>query len=276
MSVLSPADLDFFAENGYVVAPRVISAEKAGLTAAAVWEYAGADADDPETWYSEERPGIMVEMYHHQTQWDNRTAERVYEAFSQVLKTKRLLVSHDRVSISPPSRDPDAKENGLHWDMGLENRPIRFGVQGVLYLTDTAAEQGAFVCVPGFHRRIEDWLDSLPPDADPKQQDLLGLGTRRIAAEAGDLIIWHIALPHTAGLNRGSSPRVAQYITMGPAGDDSEEGRRGRIAFWRDRLSGLGRYEKEREHDELPAARLTPLGRKLAGVDPWGDAGGES
>jgi len=255
MSVLSPADLDFFGKNGYVVAPRVISAEKAGLTAAAVWEYAGADADDPGTWYSEERPGIMVEMYHHQTQWDNRTAERVYGAFSQVLKTKRLLVSHDRVSISPPSRDPDAKEKGLHWDMGLENRPIPFGVQGVLYLTDTAA--------------------SLPPDADPKQQDLLGLGTRRIAAEAGDLIIWHIALPHTAGLNRGSSPRVAQYITMSPAGDDSEEGRRGRIAFWRDRLSGLGRYEKEREHDELPAARLTPLGRKLAGVDPWGDAGGE-
>ena len=62
---------------------------------------------------------------------------------------------------------------------------------------------------------------------------------------------------------------------MSPAGDDSEEGRRGRIAFWRDRLSGLGRYEKEREHDELPAARLTPLGRKLAfdrtrrGVTPF-------
>ena len=155
--------------------------------------------------------------------------------------------------------------------MGLENRPIRFGVQGVLYLTDTPAEQGAFVCVPGFHRRIEDWLDSLPPDADPKQQDLLALGTRRLAAEAGDLIIWHIALPHSAGLNRGSAPRVAQYITMGPAGDDSEEGRQGRLAFWRERLSGLGRYDKEREHRERPAARLTTLGRKLAGVDPWGE-----
>ena len=213
----------------------------------------------------------MVEMYHHQTQWDNRTADRVYAAFSQILKSERLWVSHDRVSISPPSRDPDAEEKGLHWDMGLENRPIRFGVQGVLYLTDTPAEQGAFVCVPGFHRRIEDWLDSLPPDADPKQQDLLALGTRRLAAEAGDLIIWHIALPHSAGLNRGSAPRVAQYITMGPAGDDSEEGRQGRLAFWRERLSGLGRYDKEREHRERPAARLTTLGRKLAGVDPWGE-----
>ena len=61
MSVLSPADLDFFDENGYVIVPRVISAERAALTAAAVWEFAGADANDPESWYSEERPGIMVE-----------------------------------------------------------------------------------------------------------------------------------------------------------------------------------------------------------------------
>jgi ectoine hydroxylase-related dioxygenase (phytanoyl-CoA dioxygenase family) len=178
------------------------------------------------------------------------------------------------VSISPPSRDPEASEKGLHWDTGLESRPVRFGVQGVLYLTDTPAEQGAFVCVPGFHRRIEDWLDDLPPEADPKEQDLLALGTRRIAAEAGDLIIWHVALPHTAALNRGRLPRVAQYITMSRAGDDSEEARQGRIAFWRDRLSGLGRYDKEREHHERSAAVLTPLGRKLAGVDPWGQDSG--
>jgi hypothetical protein len=90
MSILSPADLDFFAQNGYVVARGVVSREQAARTAAAVWEFAGQDADDPDTWYREDRPGIMVEMYHHQTQWDNRTAPRLYEAFCQVLETKRL------------------------------------------------------------------------------------------------------------------------------------------------------------------------------------------
>lgn len=268
MSVLSAAELDFFAENGYVVARQVISKEQAERTAAAVWNFAAMDANDPESWYREGQ-GIMIEMYHHQTQWDNRTAPRVYEAFSQVMETEKLWVSHDRVSINPPSRDPDAEERGLHWDIGLDHRPVASGVQGVLYLVDTPAEQGAFICVPGFHKRIEDWLDSLPPDADPKEQDLLALGPHRIAAEAGDLVIWHRALPHGAALNRGSVPRVAQYITMSPVGDDSEEARQGRINFWRQRLSGLGRYEKEREHSELAAAELTPLGRKLAGVDPW-------
>ena len=270
MSVLSQQDLDFFAANGYVIARQVISREQAGRTARAMWDFTGMDPDDPETWYPDPPRGIMVEIYHHQAQWDNRTAPRVHQAFSQIWNTERLWVSHDRASISPPSRDPDAEEHGLHWDMTLDNRPVAFGVQGVLYLTDTPAEQGAFNCVPGFHKRIEDWLDDLPPDVDPKQQDLLALGTRRVAAEAGDLVIWHKALPHTAGRNRGNGPRVAQYITMSPAGDDNEEARERRIAFWRERLSGLGRHEKEREHHESPTAELTPLGRKLAGVDPWG------
>jgi hypothetical protein len=270
MPTLSQQDLNFFVKNGYVIAPQVISRDQAERTARAVWDFAGMDPDDPESWYSDPPRGIMVEIYHHQTQWDNRTAPRVYEAFSQIWKTDRLWVSHDRASINPPSRDPDAPENNLHWDLSLENRPVSFGVQGVLYLTDTPAEQGAFVCVPGFHRRIEEWLDALPAEADPKGQDLLTLGPRRVGARAGDLVIWHSALPHTAALNRGSGVRVAQYITMRPAGDDqSEEARQRLITFWRDRLSGLGRYDKEREHHESPSAELTPLGRKIAGVDPW-------
>ena len=270
MSTLSQQDLDFFATNGYVIAPQVISPEQAARTARAVWDFAAMEPDDPESWYPDPPRGIMVEIYHHQSQWDNRTAPRVYEAFCQIWDESRLWVSHDRASINPPSRNPEAPENNLHWDMNLDHRPISFGVQGVLYLTDTPAEQGAFVCVPGFHKRLEEWLDGLPAGSNPKDQDLLALGTRRIGARAGDLIIWHKALPHTAALNRGGGVRVAQYITMSPVGaDQSEAARQGRISFWRDRLSGLGRYDKEREYHESPTAELTPLGRQLAGVDPW-------
>lgn len=268
MDVLSREELEFFAEEGYVVAREVIDRGQAERTARAVWAFTGMDPDDSGTWYPEDRRGIMVEIYQHQTMWDNRTAPRVHRAFSQVWGTDKLWVSHDRASISPPARDKDAPEHGLHWDASLDNRPLPFGVQGVLYLNDTPAEQGAFVCVPGFHRRLEAWLDELPEGADPRGQDLLALGTRRIGAEAGDLVIWRTALPHTASLNRGDSPRVAQYITMSPAGD-SEEARRKRTDFWQRRLSGLGRYAEEREAREGKTAELTSLGRKLAGVDPW-------
>ena len=267
MPVLSQKDLAFFDKNGYVIARKVIDRAQADRTAEAVWAFAGKDPNDPETWY-EEGKGIMVEVYHQQAMWDNRTNPRVYQAFSQVWNNKKLWVSHDRASISPPSRDPDAKEHNLHWDMNIDNPPFSFGVQGVLYLNDTPAEQGAFVCVPGFQHKIEDWLASLPKGAKPKEQDLLALGTKRIGAEAGDLVIWRTALPHTASLNRGKSPRVAQYITMGPANEKNAEAREHRITFWRERLAGF-RYAEEREHHEIPPAKLTPLGRKLAGLDPW-------
>jgi len=62
----------------------------------------------------------------------------------------------------------------LYWDVSIAT-PIPFGVEGIAYLTDRAAEQGAFTCVPGFHRRIEAWLAGLPIGADPRTQDLHAL-----------------------------------------------------------------------------------------------------
>ena len=220
----------------------------------------------------------MVEMYHSQAQWDNHTAPRIHEAFAQIHGTERLWVSHDRVSITPPSRDPDAPESGLHWDHGIRlmsveeakaARPTPGSLQGVLYLVDTPAANGAFVCVPGFHKKLDDWLDTLPEDGeDPAKQDLLALGTTRVGASAGDLVIWDSRLPHTAALNRGHAPRVAQYITMSPAAEDqSLENRKGRIEWYEQRGAWAGKLEKEHESGEC--ATLTPLGKQLAGVEPW-------
>ena len=83
-------------------------------------------------------------------------------------------------------------------------------------MTDTPPEQGAFTLVPGFHRRVEDWLKSLPPGADPRSQNIHALGSQPIGGRAGDLIIWHQALPHGSRPNRGTQPRMVLYINMFP------------------------------------------------------------
>jgi ectoine hydroxylase-related dioxygenase (phytanoyl-CoA dioxygenase family) len=72
--------------------------------------------------------------------------------------------------------------------------------------------------VPGFHHRIEDWLNGLPPGADPQRQNLERLGAIPVAGKAGDLIIWHKALPHGSNPNRATRPRIAQYVAMYPTG----------------------------------------------------------
>lgn len=104
----------------------------------------------------------------------------------------------------------------MHWDMPLQ-LPVKFATQGLIYLTDTGEEQGAFCCVPGFHLKIEEWLlEQNKPDIELQQQDWHRWQVKPIAAKAGDLIIWHHALPHGASPNRATLPRMVQYINFYP------------------------------------------------------------
>jgi ectoine hydroxylase-related dioxygenase (phytanoyl-CoA dioxygenase family) len=64
---------------------------------------------------------------------------------------------------------------------------------------------------------LETWLRNLPAGAAPRAHAPWELQAVPIAAEAGDLIIWHQALPHAATPNPGRSPRVVQYLNMFPA-----------------------------------------------------------
>ena len=158
----------------------------------------------------------------------------------------------------------------LHFDLKF-NGPIGLGVQGVLYLSDTPAHQGAFSCIPGFHRQIEKWLAALPEEANPSDH-LDEEATVAVPGRAGDLILWRTTLPHKAGANTGERPRVAQYISMGPAPEDPQarkEARAHRINVFSERLTGLGKNEKAAEHQHGTTAELTPLGRRLLGIDAW-------
>ena len=272
MPVLSAEDRAFWEEHGYVVVHDAVSPVNTKAEEAAVWEFLEMDAGDRESWYPDPpRSSIMVEIYQHQALWDNRQIPRVHQAFAEIWDTEQLWVSFDRASMSPPNRPPNwnRTDAGLHWDRNPFNPPAKLGVQGVLYLTDTAANQGAFTCVPGFHHKMDAWLESLPKDADPKQQDLESLGAEPIAGKAGDLIIWHSSLPHGAGPNSADQPRVAQYITMFPAEEESEEARAKRIDGWRNRGAGFTGEREEKENAEGKTAKLTPLGRKLLGLDKW-------
>ena len=50
----------------------------------------------------------------------------------------------------------------------------------------------------------------------PREQDLNALGSKPLAANAGDFIIWHHALPHGASPNSATLPRYVQYLNYAP------------------------------------------------------------
>lgn len=215
--VLSAADLAHWEEHGYVIVPDAVPEATRAAAERAIWERVGGRPDEPDTWYAPNDHGIMVQFFQHPAFTANRRSARIHKAFAQLWGTADLWVSCDRAGFNAPERPPRWVFRGphMHWDVSLA-RPIPFGTQGILYLTDTPAEQGAFTCVPGFHRRIGAWLDGLPAGADARQEDLHALGSAPIAGRAGDLVIWHHALPHGPRPNRGTRPRIVQYLNLCP------------------------------------------------------------
>lgn len=214
--VLSAEDLEFWEENGYVVVREAVSRKQANLSEKAVWDFLEMSPESVQSWY--EKPigkGIMMNFYHHETLNLNRRSKRLKKAFAQLWQTADLWTTTDRTSFNPPETET-YKHQGfrLHWDMSL-TPPLNFGTQGLLYLCDTSAAQGAFRCVPGFHKKLANWLENLPENTAPHEINLDAEAVP-VAGKAGDFVIWHQALPHGSSPNRAAYPRIVQYLNMFP------------------------------------------------------------
>ena len=282
MRVLTKADLAFWRENGYVIVRNAVPRENVDAVIDAIWEFMDMDRDDPETWYRppqnengtlELNQAGMIELYHHQSLWDNRQNPRVYGAFSDIWQTEKLWVSIDRVNLNTPARADRDFQGFVHWDLDTSIRPLPFRVQGVLALVDVTADQGGLQLVPGFHLEFEKWVQTQPADRNPRFPDITGFELNSVEMNATDLVIWHSLLPHGTGRNKTTRPRLAQYITMSPAKEDDETLRQERIASWRERAPRKGRAfpgdPRRLEIERGTTASLTPLGEKLLGLKAW-------
>ncbi|HXR40025.1 MAG TPA: phytanoyl-CoA dioxygenase family protein [Terracidiphilus sp.] len=214
---LTAGELEFWDEHGYLVVHDAVAAEDRDTAAAAIYEVLDADPGRLETWYGNKfGKTIWVPLLRHPAFVANRKSPRLVKAFAQLWGREDLWPSIDQGGFNPPEREGWTFPGPhVHWDASIA-RPHCFGVQGILYLTDTPADQGAFSCIPGFHRTLDEWLEELPAGEDPRQAILRHPGLKPIEGRAGDLVLWHQSLPHGSSPNRGTKPRVAQYIALRP------------------------------------------------------------
>lgn len=265
--------------SGYAVVPSGIEPELLEAVVRDIAAFTRTDPDDPATW--EETPTLnsvgMSEMYHFQSMWDVRQHPRLYEVFTGIHGTEALWVSIDRVAMKLPVRPgTDRHGLGLHWDTDIGRYPeLPFHVQGVLALRDTDEDMGGFQCSPEAYRDLEAILAA--HETTDRRVLAAALGdypVRDVPLRAGDIVIWTSLLPHGNGTNRSGRPRIGQYVTMNPANPADEAQRRNRIEAWRaNRPAGRpqsfpGDPRGIEEARDQPA-RLTPLGRRLLGLDPW-------
>lgn len=208
--VLDAADLAYWDEHGFVIVRGAIASDEVVAVRELIWRLVDGSPEDPASWYKPRSDGIMVPHFQDSALDAARRSPRIHKAFAQLWGTENLWVTVDRVGFNPPETLAHPfSGSDLHWDVSLA-QPIPFGTQAVLYLTDTAENQGAFRCVPGFHKRIDGWLAELG-DADPRAVDF-STEEQCVAARAGDLIIWRQDLPHAASPNRSDRPRLVQYL----------------------------------------------------------------
>ncbi len=284
LRVLTEEDWNFWVENGYIVIKNAVPREQALATADFLWEFDEKDPNDPETWYAPPRAEMqmkeltgtgMVEVYNNQFLWNNRQAQRVYDAFVDIWGTEQLWVTIDRANLNFPQRPGHERKGFIHWDYDPETRPQN--VQGVLALADQTDENmGGFQCIPWLYRNYDTWKQSQPDDRDHFQPDISGLEDHivKVKMEAGDLLIFNSTQPHGIRPNRsGDKVRIAQYISMMPAEPENEAWLKWRIHSWKNRVAPEGYAfpgdPRKWEQTRYPKAELSPLGKKLLGLDPW-------
>lgn len=212
--VLTPDDIRFWETHGYVIIRNAVTPPDAAAARKAILDHLEMDEQDVKSWYKENESmqGIMVALYRNEAIDKNRNSPKIKKAFEQLWKCSSLVVTTDKCGFNPPETASFKYRGiGLHWDVSLAT-PIPFGTQGILYLTDTAAHQGALTLVPGFQKTLENWLHALPENVNPREADLSEFGPTPIAANAGDFIIWNHKLPHCSSPNRANLPRIVQYI----------------------------------------------------------------
>jgi hypothetical protein len=281
LKVLSEDDWNFWVENGYVVIKHAISPEQAHKTADFLWQYEGKDPNDAESWYKAPAATMqmkelnntgMVEVYNNQLLWDNRQNERVHDAFTDIWGTEKLWVTIDRANLNFPIRPGHEYKGFIHWDYDPETKPQN--VQGVLALADQTDENmGGFQCIPELFRNYDTWKLTQPDDRDHFKPDTTGFTPTKVKMEAGDLLIFNSLQPHGIRANNsGDKVRIAQYISMMPADEDNEDMRQWRINSWKVRNAPEGYAfpgDPLKREQNYPIAELSPLGKKLLGLEKW-------
>jgi len=267
--------------NGYLVVPGVVPVELCRRVADRLWDFLDADPDDPTTWYelAANRSGAptrraasgMLEIYHDRAMWDVRQHPRLYDVFVDLWGTEELWVTIDRANLNVPVTDEWSFDGFLHWDLDPADPPVA-AIQGIVALVDTTVEMGGLQLVPESFARFDELAAGQVGADRPRFPDTTGMQVVAVECRAGDLVVWESRTVHGTASNRGHRPRLAQYVSMGPAEPDDAETLELRLQSFRERGPFLGNPAFRGDTRELDVARapeLTPLGERLLGRVSW-------
>ena len=219
--MLSQDQIDFYRENGYVLAAGLFSADEAAAYRAeahALAERLSRIRSIEATWGSarEAEMGASTRLLHcHDVQFQSA-------AFSRLLVDERLTsaassiigpnvqLHHNKMFIKPPEKGSPFP---MHQDVPFFPHEKHSMIAAIVHFDDAPLEKGCLRVVPGSHKlgmlpHIAEGNYHLPPDEYPVE------AATPIPAKAGDVIFFSYLTIHGSGVNVSSEARTTLLIQM--------------------------------------------------------------
>ena len=113
---------------------------------------------DQSRWHEySNNPRDLIPIWGHQAQWDIRQHPDLHRIWAALWNTDRLGVGWIPAASRRPGNPVSPSHSRIHWDYNPWNAEMHM-FQGVVALTDTAANQGGFRCVPSLYQERDSWL----------------------------------------------------------------------------------------------------------------------
>lgn len=253
------AILRTFQEDGYVVVSNVLSPPEVDAVLDEIWTsknlLGNFNRHDPNTWSDSTWPQqdnggrnflSSKDVFTDGCNWDVASSPRQYHLQKLLWGHRRedgddlIMSSLGRWGVMRPSgynSNWKTDNNWLHWDHNCWTKLGFSHIQAIICLTESTATSGGFACVPGFHKRFEQWgmdhpMGSLQllvnngnkeidesygegqpfpvPVDDPCQEEVV-----QVLAPAGSMILWDSRIPHQNVPNIDDTAfRIVFYCSM--------------------------------------------------------------
>lgn len=268
--VLSDEQVEQFWRDGYLLLRGVLSSDEVEHYRQAMLDIFPRDLNLPPDW-----TGWMgrIKPYRagHDQTWDTPELlplfahPRLYEVMVQLLESPRLRVSDGSLGYTfrNDSHSEKARSQNLHLDASVPRDVDNFlftleevQLGGCFYFTDVEPNGGGIHVVPGGHRLVESEARAHPQGRHlhGNWRQLEHLESVEVTGNAGDFALLHHLMPHAASHNRRPTTRLAQFLRFVRV----------------DHPHGYG-SRPPRAYGEAQLGVMTPLARRLLGLDPWED-----
>lgn len=208
---LTKDQLQFFAENGYVLVPRLISSAEATALRDEVHLLADRLGHPDATWASVQ--GQVTRITHcHNVQFHSAAFTRLlvdprFTEIAQSLIGPNVQLHHCKMFVKPPEQGSPFP---MHQDYPYFPHQRDSMIAAIFHLDDAPVERGCLRVVPGSHH-----LGPLPPVGEDRHVEGYPLEAGlALPARAGDVLFFSYLLIHGSGPNLSDKARTTLLVQL--------------------------------------------------------------